>query len=1338
MDRFSFLYGALSLPFSVFAASQTFLPHGPTPAFYANSNDPVSVSITMNGATQAIAINPGDPQNLYIATTSGGIWSTTDFGVTWTPLTDSLPNLSTSSIVFDPTDPTYQTLIAGTGLTTSGSLFYQAIVAGPSPSGLYRTTNGGSSWESLGASSVLAGNTISNIIARGSTILAGSFDFYPVSPNGGLFVSTDTGQTFNQAAQGGPGELGLGPVSSMANDLTNEETIYAAVTSAAAPFNTTALYKSTDLGTIWNPIFGQVESNGFIQNTDQTMIKVATGPMDSLAVYVVNAGTFEIAVFISPDAGNTWTQLDVSGIPLNVLNADLNKSSIAIDARNPNIVYITGSESTNPFAGAFPGPVYRLEYTNPGTSVTLLTLGADGSSSHADTRMSLSLPTGDLIVVSDGGVALRENANGSGGNWRGLCGQNLSTLETIDAAYDGNNNLVLIASQDNGVCFQESPYSLLYQEMVPGDGGTALINDQSSLSIYYAANAGVGGLIRSFYGLFDNPSLISFSSGINPTDGNQMVLNRNDPSWFAIGSGSDMYVAQDNYQFNPTLNATLAGSCDSFLAIAQAYGTQDNLQALAVCGQSTGSGTGMYYTSDATTSGSLALLTNYIGNPPTAVVFDSRTAQNFFVTDQQYVYAATNAGQVFNFYQIPSNIGPIYALEFISNNGVNALLAGGFSTVTGEGPLAVADCDINANLTNWRLFGLGLPNAYLVKLAYNSLSDVLLSGFWGRGAWTMYDVTSNFASASVLQFGLANNDSSPDVSILTGNRPLYKYGSGTLTITGDATFTGLSTVYSGQMVVNGSIPGGVDVQFDGVLSGLGNIGGLVSMASGTTLAPGNPTGTLTVGSLALQSGSLTTIQIAPSFSSQIQVTGTAHLDGALHVTQNNGVYATPVTYTILSAGSDLTTQFDSFVFSTPYTGFLYDLEYLPTSIQLILNSHIATEDLKGNNLKYANYLNTAGISSLALNTLAHLPDSILPEAVNASSPTRNAISNYTVAKMIFSVGNALSNHSDGIQLSRMSKPLFAKHDFPQGIFPIEPISQSLIASANQSVPSGSMIRGVRRCEKNGLWFDGFADFAHQDAQHQVPTFHFTTVGFLIGYDRFWESGWIGLSTGYANTSISEHGNLGSGNINSFILTPYGTVEFNDAYCELSLLFACNQTNQKRHIRFLDFDETAQSSFHTWQLMPHLGFGYDYSWDLLVLEPFVAFDFLTTWQPSFQEIGCPAFDIRQRNSTFFNLQTELGLRFYQQWEGDWGVCIIREIAAYVSQVPINIGTVNGALIGNGYSFSLSAMNNNQNLFTFGVSGIVKGVNGFFGSLSIDGEIGSRYISCEPQIRLGRLF
>jgi outer membrane autotransporter protein len=122
----------------------------------------------------------------------------------------------------------------------------------------------------------------------------------------------------------------------------------------------------------------------------------------------------------------------------------------------------------------------------------------------------------------------------------------------------------------------------------------------------------------------------------------------------------------------------------------------------------------------------------------------------------------------------------------------------------------------------------------------------------------------------VLQFGLAGNDSTPGPSQLTGNRPLIKYGTGTLTITSDASYTGGTTINAGTLQIgnggtSGSIIGDVTnngtlafnrsdtMTFSGAISGAGSV---TQAGSGTTVLTGANTyaGGTTIAAGTLQIG----------------------------------------------------------------------------------------------------------------------------------------------------------------------------------------------------------------------------------------------------------------------------------------------------------------------------------------------------------------------------------------------------------------------------------------------------------------------------------------------------
>ncbi len=241
---------------------------------------------------------------------------------------------------------------------------------------------------------------------------------------------------------------------------------------------------------------------------------------------------------------------------------------------------------------------------------------------------------------------------------------------------------------------------------------------------------------------------------------------------------------------------------------------------------------------------------------PTGIVLDPRSQHRYFVADNTNLFGTRNQGAAFTNLtaNLPAGIIRPTALEFISNNGVDALVVGGLNDVANaQSTIAIADSDAAGILSNWRPFGTGLPNSQVSALSYNPAADVLAVGTFGRGVFTLYDVTSYFPQATVLQFGLADNDSMPDASFLTngtvGNRALIKYGTGVLTIAGDATYTGGTTINSGMLQLgNGGASGSIlgDVVDNGVLAfnrsdtytfggAISGTGGVLQFGTGNTI-----------------------------------------------------------------------------------------------------------------------------------------------------------------------------------------------------------------------------------------------------------------------------------------------------------------------------------------------------------------------------------------------------------------------------------------------------------------------------------------------------------------------
>jgi hypothetical protein len=247
---------------------------------------------TATGAFEAIAVDPTNPNTIFAGAVDGGIWKTTNGGTSWVPLIDQMSSISISSLAFDPTDATHKTLVAGTGDISNGGFASRSLFSTPAnfgglQNGLLYSTNGGTTWTHIGAAA-LFGQSVVDVAARGSTILAATFEPRVIEAGasfftGALYRSTNGGATFTTVS--GTGGLPTGPLTSLVGDPANPNTFYAAVTASNAGTKAqTAVYKSTDGGATWNAVFTSANSGGLITAGAQTSIKLASGPVGTVAV----------------------------------------------------------------------------------------------------------------------------------------------------------------------------------------------------------------------------------------------------------------------------------------------------------------------------------------------------------------------------------------------------------------------------------------------------------------------------------------------------------------------------------------------------------------------------------------------------------------------------------------------------------------------------------------------------------------------------------------------------------------------------------------------------------------------------------------------------------------------------------------------------------------------------------------------------------------------------------------------------------------------------------------------------------------------------------------------
>src|SRR6195256_675718 len=205
------------------------------------------------GRVVAVAGVPGDSSTFYFGAVNGGIWKTTDAGVVWSPIFDGQPVGSIGALAVAPSDP--KIIYAGTGETDIRSDL-------SSGNGVYKSTDGGSTWSHVGLEDT---RQISRIVIdpqNPSIVYVGALGhvFRPSvnSPNQqrGVYKSVDGGAHWTRVLDPGP-EIGI---SDLAMSTATPQLLFAgAWHTHRPPWSTYApidgpgggLYRSQDAGKTW-------------------------------------------------------------------------------------------------------------------------------------------------------------------------------------------------------------------------------------------------------------------------------------------------------------------------------------------------------------------------------------------------------------------------------------------------------------------------------------------------------------------------------------------------------------------------------------------------------------------------------------------------------------------------------------------------------------------------------------------------------------------------------------------------------------------------------------------------------------------------------------------------------------------------------------------------------------------------------------------------------------------------------------------------------------------------------------------------------------------------------
>ncbi len=255
------------------------------------------------GRISSLAAHPSDAQTIYIGAAAGGVFKTTDGGGSWTPIFDANSSLSIGDIAIAPTNK--DILYVGTGEANGGggSINFDGL-------GVFKSTNGGINWQNIGLENVGSiGKVAIDPQNSNRVFVAAMGTLYDKNPNRGIYRTTDGGGSWQKVLyvsdSTGCVDVAINPQSPNILLATMWERIRRPNYRDYGG-STCGVYRSLDDGDTWEKM-----TNG-LPTTNIGRMGVAISPADPSVSYTIIAdeiGFFK-GIYKSTDNGSSWTKLD--------------------------------------------------------------------------------------------------------------------------------------------------------------------------------------------------------------------------------------------------------------------------------------------------------------------------------------------------------------------------------------------------------------------------------------------------------------------------------------------------------------------------------------------------------------------------------------------------------------------------------------------------------------------------------------------------------------------------------------------------------------------------------------------------------------------------------------------------------------------------------------------------------------------------------------------------------------------------------------------------------------------------------------------------------------------
>ncbi len=470
---------------------------------------------------------------------------------------------------------------------------------------------------------------------------------------------------------------------------------------------------------------------------------------------------------------------------------------------------------------------------------------------------------------------------------------------------------------------------------------------------------------------------------------------------------------------------------------------------------------------------------------------------------------------------------------------------------------------------------------------------------------------------------------------ISGTGNLTKTGSGTLKLAGDSSgFVGSTSIAKGILSVDGSLGGSIRVMPGARLQGKGTISEL-TVAAGSTIAPGNSIGTLNVaGDVSLAAGAIYEVEVAGNGTNdRIAAKGKATVDGAkVAVTALDAAtsYQDGQSYTILTADGGIAGGFEPTVLSR--SAFL--------DATLVQGKN--TVDLK---IAVKGAKPTGPVFERAANTFNRHQTAAALDRLQQSGPSL-ALYNKLLPLSTEEARLAFDSLSGEIHASTVTGLI------EDSRFTREAINDRLRAAfetvgALPLMGYGDDAREIATAsassERFGAWGSVLGSWGHFGGDGNAANLSRSTGGFVTGVDGLiTDDVRLGFLAGYSHSSLKIDDRRSSASIGNYHLGLYGGTQLGALSFRSGLAYTWSEIDSSRQVSFPGFTDSLAGGYRAGTTQVFGELGYSMKAGGIAFEPFANLAYVNVHTDSFTETG-GASALTGRNGSNDNTFATLGLR-----------------------------------------------------------------------------------------------